>query len=305
MKEHKHLEYKETVTNSFLKTVSAFSNYDGGQIYFGITDDGLFVGVEDVTQSCLDIENKINDSIVPQPEYTLSVKEDSKIICLTVKSGMNKPYLYKSKAYKRNDTATIEVDSHEFRRLVLEGQHMNFDELPAAQQELSFDVLARYMKTEAGIDKFDIDILKTLNLYSNHDGYNNAAALLADVNSFPGVDIAKFGETISIIQKRATYEHVSVLSVYEHAVSMYRDYYQYEQISGAVRERVERIPEAAFREALANALVHREWDIHAQIQVAMFDDRVEIVSRCCAIRYWQMYVIVCVWLKFLAQAFYV
>ena len=111
MRETRTLEFKETITNTFLKTVSAFSNYDGGTIVFGIDDDGKIKGLADAKQSCLDIENKINDSISPQPNYTLEIQNNDQTIKLTVKSGLQKPYLYKSKAYKRNDTATIEVDT--------------------------------------------------------------------------------------------------------------------------------------------------------------------------------------------------
>ena len=104
----------------FCKTVSAFSNYNGGMILFGVDDDGNVKGLPDVKQACLDIENKINDSISPQPNYMLELQNNDQTIKLTVKSGLQKPYLYKSKAYKRNDTATIEVDTLEFSRLVLE-----------------------------------------------------------------------------------------------------------------------------------------------------------------------------------------
>ena len=100
-------------------TVSAFSNYNGGTILFGVDDDGNVKGLPDVKQACLDIENKINDSISPQPNYMLELQNNDQTIKLTVKSGLQKPYLYKSKAYKRNDTATIEVDTLEFSRLVL------------------------------------------------------------------------------------------------------------------------------------------------------------------------------------------
>ena len=278
MKEHRTLEYKETVTNTFLKTVSAFANYQGGVILFGIADDGTVKGFEHTEQVCLDIENKINDSIVPQPDFTLSVQHENRTVRLEIKSGINKPYLYKSKAYKRNDTATIEVDSHEFRRLVLEGQHKDFEELPAEQQNLSFHVLADYLQKVTGIEEFDKDILKTLNLYTDKNGYNNAAAILADTSPFPGIDIARFGDSISVIQKRATYANQSILTAYENTLSLYRDYYQYEQITDAERKLVERIPEAAFREAVANAMVHRLWDVTAHIQISMFDDRIEIVS---------------------------
>ena len=68
MRETRTLEFKETITNTFLKTVSAFSNYDGGTILFGVDDDGNVKGLPDVKQACLDIENKINDSIFASTE---------------------------------------------------------------------------------------------------------------------------------------------------------------------------------------------------------------------------------------------
>ena len=278
MRETRILEFKETITNTFLKTVSAFSNYDGGEILFGVDDDGNIKGLSDVKQACLDIENKINDSISPQPNYTLEIQNNEQTIKLSVKSGLQKPYLYKSKAYKRNDTATIEVDTLEFSRLVLEGKNIRFEELPCKDQELSFNILQSNLKEKIQIETFNKDTLKTLNLYDDANGFNNAAGLLADKNHFPGIDIVKFGENISIIQKRITFENTSVLGIYEKALSVFRDYYQYEVIQGADRKMVEKIPEAAFREAIANALIHRVWDVDSQIRVSMFDDRTEIVS---------------------------
>ena len=278
MRETKTLECKEAVTNTFLKTVSAFSNYDGGTIFFGIDDDGNVKGLPDVKQACLDIENKINDSISPQPNYTLEIQNNDQTIKLTVKSGLQKPYLYRSKAYKRNDTATIEVDTLEFSRLVLNGKNIRFEELPCKEQNLSFEVLHRKLKESIQIETFNRDTLKTLSLYDNVNGYNNAAGLLADKNHFPGIDIVKFGENISVIQKRVTFENISVLDAYEKSIDIYRDYYQYEIIQGADRKKMEKIPEAAFREAIANAVIHRVWDVEAQIRVSMFDDRIEVVS---------------------------
>ena len=278
MRETRILEFKETITNTFLKTVSAFSNYDGGTVLFGVDDDGNVKGLLDVKQACLDIENKINDSITPQPDYTLEIQNNDQTIKLTVKSGLQKPYLYNSKAYKRNDTATIEVDTLEFSRLVLDGKNIRFEELPCKDQELSFEILHYKLKETVRIENFNKDTLKTLNLYDDVNGFNNAAGLLADKNHFPGIDIVKFGENISIIQKRSTVENVSVLEVYEKAIEIFRDYYQYEVIQGADRKKMEKIPEAAFREAIANALIHRVCDVDSQIRISMFDDRIEIVS---------------------------
>ncbi len=278
MKETKNLEFKSDITNTFLKTVSAFANYSGGQIKFGVADNGDIIGLNDPLQSCLDIENKINDSIRPQPQYELSVQNSDKTVTLTVLSGSNKPYTYKSKAYRRNDTATIEVDELELTRLILEGKNINFEELPADRQDLSFKTLEKISKKEIGIASLNKDVLKTLNLYSDPEGYKHVAELLADENSFPGIDIARFGDSISVILKRATLEHQSILDELDKAVEIYRDNYQFEEIKGMYRNKVEKVPEEAFRETIANALIHRTWDVNAHIRVMMFDDRIEVSS---------------------------
>ena len=160
----------------------------------------------------------------------------------------------------------------------MEGKNIRFEELPAKAQDLTFTVLHNKLKEHIQIKEFNQDTLKTLNLYADSNGYNNAAALLADTNSFPGIDIVKFGENISIIHKRATFEHMSVLAEYDKTLDVFRDNYQYEEIQGADRKKVEKIPEAAFREAIANALIHRVWDVDAQIRVLMFNDRIEVFS---------------------------
>ena len=278
MRETKYLEFKTEITNTFLKTVSAFANYNGGEIIFGINDEGKAIGMTNPVQACLDIENKINDSIRPQPFYELEVNDKDKTVHLKVYEGNSKPYTYKSKAYRRNDTATIEVDELEFSRLVLKGRNVNYEQLPANEQNLTFTVLGTLVKNEIGIEVFNKDILKTLNLYSDKEGYNIAAELLADKNSFCGIDLARFGESISVILKRETIEHMSLLSELERAIQIYRDFYQYEKIEGIERKKIERIPEQAFREALANGLIHRTWDVKSRIRVMMYGDRIEIIS---------------------------
>ena len=132
----------EIITNTFLKTVSAFANYDGGVIIFGADDNGNFSGIENPESVCLDIENRIKDSIIPQPEYTLDIGEKNTIE-LTVFSGDKTPYMYKSKAYKRNDTATVEVDRAELTRLILAVSNRHYEELPAKNQKLTFRQLLR------------------------------------------------------------------------------------------------------------------------------------------------------------------
>lgn len=277
MRESNNLEFKREMTKSFLKTVSAFSNYGGGTILFGVDDDGNKIGVSNPKDFCINLENTINDNIFPQPDYCINI-ENSNIVVLEVEEGIYKPYMYKSKAFKRNDSATIEVDQLELTRLILEGKNLNYEELPSEKQNLTFHSLKKACEEKIGIDRFDVDTLKTLNLYSDKKGYNIAGEVFADKNTLPGIDIAVFGESINIIKKREIYNHSSILDCFEIAIQTYKDNYTYEEINGSVRTKVERIPESAFREAIANALIHRSWDTQSEIRVSMFDDKAEITS---------------------------
>ena len=278
MKENSSYEAKEKITNTFLKTVSAFANYGSGVIEFGIKDDGNIVGVENVKDACLIIENKINDSIRPVPEFLITVDDKTNVITLNVKEGKFKPYYYNSKAYRRTDTSSVEVDYTELNRLILEGEHRFFDEQIAENQDLQFSKLEEKMQYELNIESLNIDILKTVGLVNIDGLYNNAGALLADTNSFSGIDCVRFGETIDIILDREIIQNKSILSQYDETIRLYQKYYQYDEIKGSVRTRVELIPEKAFREAIANALVHREWDVKSHIRVAMYNDRIEVYS---------------------------
>lgn len=278
MRENRHLEYKEnTNSNTFMKTISAYANYGTGKIIFGITDDEEVVGIENPEDVCLNLENKINDSMKPVPQYLLEIGNDS-TITLTVYEGLYKPYLYKGKAYKRSDSATIEVERIEYNRLVLEGMNQSFEELSAAKQDLTFKVLEEELKNAMHIEELNMDILKTLELYSDKTGFNNAGALLADQNTFKGIDSVRFGSSIDEIMDRETYENISILEQFSKIMQMFQKYYQYEKIEGKERKLVDKIPEKAFREAIANALVHRAWDVNASIKVSMYEDKIEISS---------------------------
>ena len=278
MKENKYLEYKSEVTNTFLKTVSAYANYASGVIQFGIRDDGSICGIKDPEKACLDIENRINDSISPKPDYSLRISPKHDTIELLVSEGVHKPYLYKGKAYKRNDTATIEVDQIELKRLILAGSNLYFEDLPSELEEASFKILEEKLIERLGITALTTDMLRTFGFYTRDGKLNIAGALFSDRNHFYGIDLVRFGRTINEIQERMTVSGVSVLKQYDEAVEMFRRYYQYEKIEGFERVAVELIPEEAFREAIANALVHRQWDMRSHIRISMYADRIEIAS---------------------------
>lgn len=278
MRETATLEFKQQLSKSYLKTVSAYANYGTGKIIFGIADDGTPVGLADPQDTCLRIEHAINDSIDPVPRFELAIEGDTRTVTLTVHEGPDKPYLSSGRAYRRTDTSTVEVSRLEYGRLVLTGEHVSFDALVAKEQDLAFGHLEKELASKLGLKPLDQNSLISLELMTPSGEYCNAAALLADSNHFPGIDIARFGESINIINARHTFEHMSVLEQMQRTLEVFDTYYAYEEIVGFERIAKTLVPREAFREAIANALVHRCWDVRANIKVGMFADRIEITS---------------------------
>lgn len=278
MRETATLEFKQQLSKSYLKTVSAYANYGTGKIIFGIADDGTPVGLADPQDTCLRIEHAINDSIDPVPRFELAIEGDTRTVTLTVHEGPDKPYLSSGRAYRRTDTSTVEVSRLEYGRLVLTGEHVSFDALVAKEQDLAFGHLEKELASKLGLKPLDQNSLISLELMTPSGEYCNAAALLADSNHFPGIDIARFGESINIINARHTFEHMSVLEQMQRTLEVFDTYYAYEEIVGFERIAKTLVPREAFREAIANALAHRCWDVRANIKVGMFADRIEITS---------------------------
>ena len=278
MRETRNLEFKERISDSFLKTVVAFANYDGGEILFGVDDDGNFVSLKDLKSDAIAIENKINDSITPQIDFKIEVDCKKKIIKLTISPGIEKPYFYKSKSYKRNDSSTVEIDSLELKRLIVEGQNKSYDSLSSKKESYSFVYLENKFKSIVGIEKINSDILKTLELVDKNNILTNAGSLFADSNEDNLIDIVIFGESQNTILSRFQLKGISILEAFDISIDKYREYYQFENIKGSYREKVDLIPEKAFREAIANALVHRDWMANSYIQVSMEKEFITIVS---------------------------
>lgn len=143
-----------------------------------------------------------------------------------------------------------------------------------------FTVLAKELKDKLGISAVTDDVLRALGLVDRDGAFTKAGLLLADSNEFPGIHIVKFGATCNEIRARKSVVGVSVLTQLLEAVDMYKQYYQYEVIESIERKTVVTIPEKAFREAIATALLYRSWDMVDDIAVRMHPNRIEIEASC-------------------------
>lgn len=271
------VEFKEEHSNTFLKTVSAYANYGTGMVYFGVNDQGAAVGLRDPRQLLLKIEQQINDTIVPRPRYEIDLLEGD-VIRLKVFDGPDKPYQYQGRAYRRGGTSTVEVDRSELQHLFLKGANRSYDELPANVRNLSFEILGRALREAKNLTSFTDDTLRTLGLRTDGDEFNQAALLLADRNSSSGIEVVRYGDSINDIRQRKDLSGESIVKQFQSSVRIFEDFYCFERVDGIVRTEHELIPRTAFREAVANALAHRDWSLPGMVRISMFDDRVEVVS---------------------------
>jgi ATP-dependent DNA helicase RecG len=281
-KESKNLELKlNTSSSTYLKTVSAFANYQDGSIIFGVADDNHVIGNTNVDEAKLSIENAINDAIHPRPNYTISTEtfENKEVIVLKVFKGDHPPYTYKRKAYQRFNTASTPVDDLTFQELYFEGSRISWDEYQVDAENLTFKQLEKSLIEAVKISHLTDDLLKTLGL-KKADSYTNSALLLADKSDYKyGLDIVRFGKNNNVFMERRELKGISLLEQYRQALEMFDKWYSpYEKVSGFYREHRIQIPREAFREAIANAIVHRDYILKSNIQVSMREDEIEIVS---------------------------
>ncbi|HHU55424.1 MAG TPA: AAA family ATPase [Acholeplasmataceae bacterium] len=165
-------------------------------------------------------------------------------------------------------------------KLSLKGKNLTYDQLPSNSNKLSFYYLENRFKRVKNIKNFNNDILVTLGLIAN-DKYTIAAELLSDENSMnsSGIDIVRFGKSISQFLERKTIKNESLLKQLDETLHFFeKNYPKIEVVEGFNRVKKSPIPFEAFREALANAIVHRDYSINSLIKISMYDNRVEIVS---------------------------
>ena len=281
--ETKYIEFKEKYTKSILKTISAFSNCHDGKVIIGVSDSGQIVGVENSSETRLSIENSINDNIKPRPNFEVETRiiENREILVFTIYKGARSPYTLEKKAYKRSDTSTVTVDKFEYDELVLLGRNLSYEELAYGSTDIKFNNLSRILSDRLNISEFNDDVLKSLELIKSNK-YTNAAAILADKNRFAdiGFDFVRYADdSMLVLKDRISLQCVSVIEQYETAMMFYKKHINKgDIIKGAYRESFDEVPEEAYREAVANAIIHRDYSRRGKNRIEIFNDRIKITS---------------------------
>lgn len=282
--ESERIEYKALMTDDIYKEVIAFANTDGGVIYIGIDDEGNLTGVKDVDETYTRLTNGIRDAIAPDVTmFVRYVLQENNIIQIEVAEGSYKPYYLKSKGmkptgvYVRQGTSSAQASPDQIRRMIKNSDGDIFEEMRAVVQELSFEE-AEHTFTRYKVD-FSEEKYIALGLRNIHDDqYTNLAMILSDQCQHT-TKIAVFGDDANITFKDAKEFGGSIFKQLD-------DSYAYLTLcnrtaatfNGLERVELSDYPQEALREALLNALVHRDYSYSGSIIINVNDSCIEFIS---------------------------
>lgn len=280
------VEFKREYVEDIKKTVIAFANTSGGRIFIGIEDDGSIVGVKDIDDTILKISSGVRNAI--RPDITMFVsynaeKVDGKsIVIVEVQKGTACPYYIENKGirpggvYVRHGSSSVPATETAIIKMIKETDGNKYEELRSTNQELTFEY-ADHEFEHAEI-KFSDFQKKTLHLISNDGIYTNLALLLSDqcvhtikAAVFDGKEKMNFKDrcefTGSLLKQiNDAYDYINR---YNKTRSEFKNIHRID-----IRE----YPVQAIREALINAVVHRDYAFSGSILISIFDDRIEFVS---------------------------
>lgn len=282
--ESEKIECKETFTPEIYKEVIAFANTEGGIIYIGVNDEGNPTGLENIDDIYTRITNGIRDGILPDVtmfvKYTLA---DDRIIRIEIAEGSCKPYYLKGKGlkpsgvYVRQGASSVPASPEQIRQMIKTTDGDEFETFRSVEQELTFEQ-AKDVFEKNGIDFSEKKYFRLGIKNPESDLYTNLGLIISD-QCYHTVKIAVFSdEDNTVFQDKKEFSG-SVFKQLEEAYEYLRLCNQnHAVISGLEREDHWDYPEAALREALLNALIHRDYSYSGSIIININRKELEVVS---------------------------
>lgn len=301
------IEYKEALPNNslnYIKTVVAFANGKGGKIVFGIEDNNLnIVGIasDKVFEFIDSISNAISDSCFPTiiPDISLKTINNRTIIIVEIDRGKQKPYYIKSLGiakgtYIRVAGTTRLADGTIIKELMLEGSFKSFDK----------EIIKELIVKDRDINSF-CKKLYDIALVNNQKGNSIKKitknqliswGILVKIKDklFPTISYALLTANTAfqteiqcaVFKNDSRTVFVDKRDITGSLFEQLEESYKYvlgkinlgAEINGIKRVDKYEIPPEAIREAIANAILHRNYLNKSNIQIAIYDNRVEITS---------------------------
>lgn len=283
-------EFKSSWRDECLKSLSAFANTDGGELFLGMDDNGKATGLENIKHLLETLPNKINNRLSIMPSVTS--ESDDGVDYIKVKIDKSQvPIPFEGKYYRRSGSTTQELRGNELTNFLLSKSGKTWDELPIPGASLDdiddnllekFKNLAKDRIPSIAEESNKKAILEKLNLIKD-GSLTNAAILLfgKNVQKFflqARIKIAKFNSPTD-------YEYEDIVEgnlieqVFETIDTLKKKYLKSNvSYNGITRQDSLEYPEKALREAVINAIVHRDYSSTSNIQIRVFDDKLSITN---------------------------
>lgn len=292
--ESETLEFKEKFDDRTLESAAAFANTRGGIVLIGISDNGTVKGIQLGKESQKNWANQISQSTEPRvvPEIEICELDEKSVVAIRIKEHPIKPVSLKGRSFKRVGNSNRIITSQEIPQMHLHTTGMSWDKLPARDaliSDIDFEKIKKYIKIsrETGRRKIgdgedSIQVLEKLDLLK--DGIPSWAAILLfrkDPYRFmsqAAIHCGRFKEEIIVIDDRMI--EGTIIEQIDEAMDFIRKNINVEFVMTGrpEREQVWDYPLEALREAVINAVCHRDYTISSNVDIRIYDDRLVVWS---------------------------
>ena len=279
---------------SWLKSVSAFANGNGGVLIFGIADDDTITGIEDVKIASEYVSQKIKERIEPFPEVTMQIhgmEEGKNLLVVEVMKGQETPYYYRgdgsTEVFVRIGNESVAANASELKRLVLRGKNSSFDSLITDYdfKDYSFSKLRERYKEWTGTSMPDKSF-ESFGIVDEKGKLTNAGALLADncpirysrlfCTHWNGLD--KSNGQVDALDS-AEYSGSLIMLLNEGVGFVRRNMKMLWKKTANSRIEMPDYCERSVFESLVNGLIHRDYLVNgSEVHIDIFDNRLVIYS---------------------------
>jgi len=282
MRESSNVEFKREYTEDLKKTIMAFANSSGGVIYVGRDDSSSSFPLPDIDKTLAQITNSVRDGLLPDVTMFVGYEAKEDGIVVTVREGTHKPYFLPEKGlkpsgvYVRQGASSVPASFDQIREMIKFSDGDKFEAARSLTQELTFNAAAEEF-ARCGV-AFGESQMRTLGVTGVDGLYSNLGLLLSDQCAH-SVKFAVFSGTKKGEFKTRKEIEGSVLK----QVRLAFDFLNLSNNLTAIFSGLDRVeqhdyPLEAIREAMLNAIIHRDYAFSGSVIVNLYDDRAEFVS---------------------------
>jgi ATP-dependent DNA helicase RecG len=288
MPESQNIEYKSTWRDEYLKWISGFANANGGSIFIGKDDAGKVVGLSDAKKLMEDIPNKVRDILGIMVDVNLHTENKKDYLEIKVEAYPS-PVSYKGEYHYRSGSTKQELKGAALDKFLLRKQGKHWDGVPVPFVKLAdFDkkAIAAFRKKALLSKRLSAEILKEsdnslldkLHLTEKH--YFKRSSILL-FHSVPEKHITGAYVKIGFFKNDADLLfhdeiHGNIFEQIEKTMDLMLTKYLKAMISYKGVQRIESysVPEEALREALINAVGHKDYGSGFPIQISVYEDKI-------------------------------